>query len=244
MEKCLALAHSSWKPLLQKSILKLSKSYLTYLSEHSDYLPSQNQLFRAFSRPLNQTRFVLFGESPYPRESSANGFAFWDAEVNSIWSDQGLSKPVNRATSLRNLIKMLCLAEKLLTEENISPENIANINKSHLIQTNSELFENLLNQGFLLLNASLVLRPKCANSPKKDLLNWQPFMQSLLYELHQREKNLSYVLFGRLAKTLKAILPPDAKLALECEHPYNLSFIKNKNVLDFFKPFHLLIKSR
>ena len=118
MQKCIALAHPSWQPLLQKGIRQLPPDYLHFLSQNANYLPTQHQLFRAFSRPLSKTQFILFGESPYPRAESANGFAFWDAAVGNIWSEQGLSKPVNRATSLRNFIKMLCIADNRLNKQN------------------------------------------------------------------------------------------------------------------------------
>ena len=43
-------------------------------------------------------RYVLFGESPYPRAQSANGYAFWDAAANSLWAEEGgLHQLLNRA---------------------------------------------------------------------------------------------------------------------------------------------------
>ncbi|HAT31470.1 MAG TPA: uracil-DNA glycosylase, partial [Janthinobacterium sp.] len=50
-------------------------------------------------------------EGPYPRAASATGVCFMDGAVGALWSEAGLSKPVNRATSLRNFMKMLLLAD-------------------------------------------------------------------------------------------------------------------------------------
>ena len=98
-------------------------------------------------RPLSSVRTILFGESPYPREGSANGYAFWDAAVENLWSDSGLSKAVNRATSLRNFIKMLLLARGDLNHDFSQPA-IAQLDKSTFHRTADEFFTGLLNKGF------------------------------------------------------------------------------------------------
>ena len=185
---------------------------------------------------------MLFGESPYPRRESANGYAFWDAAVKELWSPTGLSKKVNRATSLRNIIKMLLLAENLLDKNHLGQESIANIDKSALVQTNEEFFQNFLRRGILLLNATPVLH---SSSPRKDARAWQPFISELLECLFARRPNIKLILFGQIANTIDPLLPPAATRLppsdkLYAEHPYNLSFITNQAVLAFFKPLHLL----
>ena len=79
-----------------------------------NWLPGRDHLFAAFQRDLVNCRYILIGESPYPRRQSANGIAFYDAAVDQLWSDKGLSKAVNRATSLRNIIKTALLAQGLI----------------------------------------------------------------------------------------------------------------------------------
>ena len=91
---------------------KNTPGYLDSL-ENTGFLPTQGRLFAAFSLPVGQVRFVLMGEGPYPREASASGYCFMDGAVQELWSADGLSKPVNRAVSLRNFIKML-LVDRLL----------------------------------------------------------------------------------------------------------------------------------
>ena len=61
-----------------------------------------------FTNPLDMIMAEYF-------QIFANGYAFWDAAVNELWSDNGLSKAVNRATSLRNFIKMLLVTEGALS---------------------------------------------------------------------------------------------------------------------------------
>ena len=97
--------HANWLPLIEDALTQVNPTYLSHLQDH-DWLPGKRSVFNAFSIPLNKTRYILFGESPYPRPASANGYAFWDAAVTNLWSNTGLSKPVNRATSLRHIMKM------------------------------------------------------------------------------------------------------------------------------------------
>lgn len=157
-------AHLSWLPVLQKALMAMDPIYLRDLFTQTDWLPGPEKIFNAFSLPLNQVNYILMGESPYPRARSANGFAFWDASVQDLWTMTGMSKPVNRATSLRNMIKMLLIGENLLQPNATSQEHIAALDKSTLVQTNDEFFQNFLHHGFLLLNATLVLKK---NNPVK-----------------------------------------------------------------------------
>ena len=114
-------------------------------------------------------KFILIGESPYPRATSANGIAFHDAAVDDLWSQNGLSKAVNKATSLRNIMKTALLAEGLVEpdqEGKISQSNIANLDKSPLAPTASALFERWQQQGFLLMNTTPVLH--ASRKPAQD----------------------------------------------------------------------------
>ena len=105
MQNLIQKVHPEWTAILNHSLKALDPNYLRALQKNLEWLPGLQSLFAAFNLPLSATRYILLGESPYPRKDSANGYAFWDASVNSLWRETGLSKSVNRATSLRNLIK-------------------------------------------------------------------------------------------------------------------------------------------
>lgn len=235
----LSKIHPHWLPLVNQALKAMSKDYLIKLEETSDWLPGPENIFNAFLLPKEKTRYILFGESPYPRVSSANGYAFWDNAVTTIWSEKGFSKAVNRATSLRNLIKMLLYANGSLKED-FSQQAIAQLNKTQWISTLDQLFQKLLNAGFLLLNASLVL----SNRPvQKDVTAWRPFMASLLSQLAEENQNqatpITVVLLGAKAQPIASLCPPPLT-CFSAEHPYQISFITNKKVVDFFRPFDLL----
>lgn len=226
-------AHPQWHPLLEEALRQMNPDYLQTLEKQSDWLPGLPCIFAAFSMPLQNLRYLLFGESPYPRPQSANGYAFWDNAVGDIWSAQGFSKPVNRATSLRNWLKMLLVARGDLTHD-LSQAAIAQLSKTHLCKTAADFFNHLINQGFLLLNASLVYREGEISLHARQ---WRPFMQMLLSLLAKHKPGLQLILFGKIAQVLDC--PPELA-RLIAEHPYNLSFIQNPNVLNFFRPLDLL----
>lgn len=229
-------ADKSWQSILKQALTTLPPNYESELA-NSEFLPASSAIFNAFSLPLNKVNYILFGETPYPRAISANGYAFWDAAVDQIWSTTGLSKAVNRATSLRNFIKMLLVANGLLTPPNLSQDDIANIDKSHLIKTLPELFKHFYDKGVLLLNASLVLRTGKKNTDGKI---WQPFMNHILAELYQRRPHVQLILFGQIAKAIDNLPASKPYKKLISEHPYNYSFIFNAEVQQFFQPWRLL----
>lgn len=229
----------SWLPLVQNAFEAVSDDYKRNLLENPNWLPGPNAVFNAFSLPLPQLKVILFGESPYPRAISANGYAFYDASVGSLWSETGFSKAVNRATSLRNILKMLLLAEGVLCADNLSQSAIAALDKSKFIQTLPQLFTALEQHGFLLLNASLVLSDKPVQVDSKA---WQPFMAKLLTLIAEYAPKTELLLWGRLAQVIDNFPASRYFRRHYAEHPYNLSFITNPTVLAYFKPLHLLHK--
>lgn len=226
--------HSDWKKILTNSLESMDQNYLQQLINSSDWLPGITHLFAAFSLPLHKTKYILLGESPYPRSESANGYAFWDNAVDTLWSSKGLSKTVNRATSLRNWIKMLLVARGDLKMNYTSQECIANLDKHELVQTGEQLFNGMMDRGILLLNASLVYSP---GKVPYHARNWKPFMNTFLSQLSLANPSIQLILLGKIAETISSNKLP---VGLIAEHPYNISFITNQKVIEFFKPLDLL----
>lgn len=229
--------HPSWKPLVSRALSKVDAAWLRMIENDQHTLPQKESFYNAFSLPLSQTKTILFGESPYPRAESANGYAFWDAAVSELWSEKGLSTRVNRATSLRNIMKMLLVANGQLNKDT-SPVAIQALDKSHWIQTGSELFNNFLKEGILLLNASLSFRS--AELVRADAQQWLPFINDLLVSLVERTHTPQLLLFGKIANTINRLPIAQHFDKLIAEHPYNLSFINNTDVLNFFRSKKLL----
>ena len=186
-----ALAHAdkSWHATLCDGLAAVAYADPAYLPALAAdrYLPTQNRIFAAFAQPLEAVRYVWVGEGPYPREQSATGVCFMDGAVGDLWSEQGLSKPVNRATSLRNFMKMLLVAEGLLQADATGAEALVSVSaharatNSGLIQTLPQLQHKLTQQGFLLLNAALVFRAHVP--PLKEAKAWLPLLEAVLAAL-------------------------------------------------------------
>jgi len=231
--------HKTWRPLVSEALSQVDPNYIAQLIQHQSWLPGIENIFNAFSIAKPDANYIMFGESPYPRKASANGYAFWDNAVTTLWSETGLSKQVNRATSLRTFINMLLICEEKLQISDTTQTAIAAIDKSMYVQTGRELFENMLAKGFLLLNASLVLSEQSVAS---DARAWRPFIRYILEALAKNEHKPTLVMFGNIAKSLAKVSSIEQFSTLSSEHPYNISFIINPKVISFFKPLHLLRK--
>lgn len=228
--------HPSWDSCLRNALQAMDNQYINALNQTQDWLPGINAIFSAFSKPMHEVKYVLLGESPYPRAQSANGYAFWDAAVNNLWSDQGFSKPVNRATSLRNFMKMLLVARGDLGADDSSQLAISRLDHTRYIQTAEQLFSGMLQKGFLLLNASLVYRDKEVAYHAKQ---WRPFFSVVISHLASNQQ-IQWILLGNIAKNIDL---PLGCTCLAAEHPYNISFISNAAVISFFNPLDLLTLS-
>lgn len=238
-------AHASWRPTLLQGLAAMAAANPAYLPALAadDYLPTDARLFAAFALPMEQVRYVLVGEGPYPRAESATGVCFMDGAVRGLWSDEadgGLSKPVNKATSLRNFMKMLLVADGQLAQDNTGSAALAAVasraRAGGAIATLAEMQARLTQQGFLLLNASLVFRAHVA--PAIDARAWLPFCATVMAALAPQAPTL--VLWGKIAEQLNKLPVVKGMPQIVAEHPYNLSFIANKEMHALFGPMHLL----
>lgn len=236
--------HDDWRQILAESLLTLEPDYLESLLQDDTWLPGVDRLLAAFRRDRDGVHYLLIGESPYPRRESANGIAFYDAAVGSLWSEQGLSKAVNRATSLRNIVKTALVAEGHLQKDSagkITQESIARLDRRGLIVTLAELFQNLERDGFLMLNATPVLHSE--RKPVNEAGYWLQFLERLLALIAQNSsQRITLLLWGKIAKLVEA-MPASANYdKIVCEHPYNISFIDNPDMLRLFAELRVLQK--
>ncbi|MDN4036391.1 uracil-DNA glycosylase [Massilia sp. YIM B02443] len=242
--QALDLADASWRPTLEAGLAAVARANPGYLAALAadDYLPTEGRLFAAFAQPVERVRYVLVGEGPYPRAESATGVCFMDGAVGELWSATGLSKPVNRATSLRNFMKMLLVADGQLQPGATGGDALASVARAAragaAIQTLAQLQDKLHGQGFLLLNAALVFRKHVA--PAIDARAWLPFLQTVLAALAGQSRPPTLVLWGKIAEQLKKLPETAAFPQAVAEHPYNLTFIEHEGMHRLFGPMHLL----
>jgi uracil-DNA glycosylase len=233
------MPHHSWREVIDRAHATLESDYRAFLEADSGYFPSRESYLNAFKTlPRKRVKYILFGQDPYPREESAGGYAFIDEKVKRLFSDKGFSKEVNRATSLRNFLKMALVARGDLSKEDTSQHAIAALDKTPLIDTVAALRMNFEKNGVLLLNTALIFTDK--KSSNRHVKAWRPFMHTLLQSL--KEESPTLILFGTHAQALKRTLPLESFPTIEMEHPYNHTFITNEKVLNLFRPMKLLEK--
>ncbi len=227
--------HPSWHDILESAYSRLSPAYREFLESNLDYFPDKYNLFNAFRLPLDKTKYILFGQDPYPRYESAIGYAFIDGRVRSIFGKNGLTPEVNRATSLRNFIKMLLVCDERLKDD-FSKEAVAKIQTDRYINDIIDLKNNFEKNGVLLLNMALIFSSK--DESRIHIKEWNPFIRSLLESIKGRDIDL--ILFGKIANDLDRIDEAKSFKKHLLPHPYNISFITNKNAHAIFKEMGLL----
>lgn len=234
---CLNGVSESWEPILLPALEALDSEYRDWIMQGQGYIPRKERLLAAFSTlHPKDLRYILFGQDPYPREESAVGYAFIDGRVKKIFSERGLSREVNRATSLRNFVKMALVAEGALDCSDLSQEAIARLDKAPYIESIDDLRRNFEREGVLLLNTALLFSSK--EESKRHIKAWRGFVQSLLRGLASYRPAL--ILFGAHAKALKKVEGLQDFEAVELEHPYNASFVCNSDAWELFGPMQLL----
>ena len=133
-------------------------------------------------------------------------------------------------------MKTALLAEGLLDKDDdgkIPQSRIAAIDKRRLINTLDEFFANLQQAGFLMLNATPVLHP--GRKPVLEARYWQAFLEPLLFSIAQQaDAKITLLLWGKIAQQVEAMPVSQHYDKLVCEHPYNLSFIDNPQMLRLF----------
>ncbi len=227
--------HPEWQEDIAAAYAALDPEYRAFV-QTGDFIPERPKLFSAFrTLPKSRLRYILFGQDPYPRAESATGHAFIDGAVRKIFSPTGLDRAVNRATSLRNFVKMALVAEGRLEASDLTQGAIARMQRSGLIDSIDELRANFEAEGVLLLNAALLFENRRASS--RHARAWRPFVSTLLQRIPDE---VELILFGSIAKTILKIPHASKKRSISLEHPYNHTFILNPEAHALFGPMHLL----
>lgn len=136
-----------------------------------------------------QVTCVLYGEDPYPRAASANGVAFWDAEITN-WQDK------TNGNGLKNILKALLVARGL-ADYSTPIAQCRQIAAANNFPPPAQLFERWLGQGILLINTAMTFSAPADKN--KHFAFWQPFHRALIAALNQRGESPFYVLWGRKA---------------------------------------------
>ena len=153
------------------------------------YQPTGERVFRAFERPLADVRVLIVGQDPYPNPEHPIGLSF--AVRRDVWPLP--PSLVNIYTELRDDLGIMPPRHGDLTA--------------------------WADQGVMLLNRSLTVRPGASNSHRGK--GWEPITQCAIEALARRGGPLVAILWGSDARNLKPML--GAVPAVESPHPSPLS---------------------
>lgn len=191
------IVESGWATALepvQDRIASMGDMLRAELEAGRSYLPSGDNVLRAFTRPFDDVRVLIVGQDPYPTPGHAVGLSF------SVAPDV---KPVPR--SLANIFKEYSddLGLPTPTTGDLSP---------------------WADRGVLLLNRVLTVQPGAAASHRKkgwEAVTEQAIRALVARSEEEGSAGLVAVLWGRDAATLKPML--GATPSIESAHPSPLS---------------------
>lgn len=199
----------SWKEPLKSFISppnnKQMKSIYTFIKkeyENKTIFPPKNLIFNAFSKtPWDKVKVVIIGQDPYPNPGDAMGLSF--------------SVPRNQRIpgSLLNIYK--CLERD---------------NKLKFVKPKHGDLSSWAEQGVFLINATLTVECKKANSHQKNS-GWSKFTDFVIKQISLQKKNIVFLLWGNFAIAKSSLIDPNKHLIIKNIHPSPLA--QNKG--DFSK---------
>ncbi|MCP2093906.1 MULTISPECIES: uracil-DNA glycosylase [Actinosynnema] len=153
------------------------------------YLPAGENVLRAFKQPFDGVRVLIVGQDPYPTPGHAVGLSFSVAPE---------TRPIPK--SLQNIFAEL------------------GTDLGHPLPSNGDLTP-WTEQGVLLLNRVLTVRPRNSNSHQNK--GWEKVTEQAVRALAARGVPLVGLLWGRNARNLRPLLEPYP--CVEGVHPSPMS---------------------
>lgn len=194
LEELAAAGHlgAGWAQALQPvapQITAMGEFLRAEIAAGRSYLPAGENVLRAFTQPFNEVRVVIVGQDPYPTPGHAIGLSF--AVDRHV-------QPLPR--SLQNIYR------ELDDDLGIAPCAHGDLSR-------------WANQGVLLLNRSLTVRPQSPASHRGK--GWEAVTEQAMRALAERGGPLVAILWGNDARRCKQFL--GGVPAVESAHPSPLS---------------------
>ena len=230
----LAPVSDFWRDDVAEWLDAVDERFLETL-EADDWWPGVDSCLVAFAGDVCP-QVVWLGESPYEGEERATGLSFLDGKVGVLFCGDALDAAVNRATSLRNMLKAWFRADGRLQERQTNREHVQAMRKDGLTQQITEVFEHGIEDGWLWLNAGLSVGGTLVKSAH--LCGWWPFVSRAIASAS--EANARVVLLGDWAKTYRSDVA-DEGLLVETTHPRNEPFVEDASMRDFLRGWTHLI---
>jgi len=199
--------HKSWYELFDKELNNSLEKVINYLQD-SNFTPELDIIFNTFLIPVSKVKVVIVGQDPYPQPNYATGLAF-------AVPTQDHDRP-----SLKIIRNELFRCYGDITID-------VNLDRT---------LNSWLNQGIMLLNASLTCEMYKSNTHSKI---WRPFIIEVFKYL--KDKNIVYALLGSKAQSFKKYINGQV---IETYHPMYDIYKKNNYFVgsDIFSDINLKLK--
>ena len=192
---------STWKDPLKAFIYppnnSTMKSIYTFVKKEystKTIFPPKNLIFNAFEKtPWDKVKVVIIGQDPYPNPGDAMGLSFSVPKTQPI------------PGSLRNIYKCLEKDQKIKFKR---PKH-GNL-------------ESWAEQGVFLLNATLTVECKKANSHQKNS-NWAKFTDFVIKQISSQKNNVVFLLWGNFAINKSSLIDTKKHLIIKNIHPSPLA---------------------
>ncbi|MXW50084.1 MAG: hypothetical protein F4Z84_07495 [Gammaproteobacteria bacterium] len=235
LNRLLRPVHPSWRNLLCEQLQNLDEAFAEELEADPHWFPGADRCLAAFSVSRFDVRVVWLGESPYPRQESATGLSFQDGAVDEMFrSDGRLAVRINRATSLRNVLKACFVATDRLAVGQTSSDHVRLMDHNGLVTRLGEIFDRGQQSGWLWLNAGLSLRPELPRTAQ--IRNWEPLVNAVLQDVSARGARVA--LMGKFAERFE----PVCHNPLVSVHPRREEFMVNQDVTGLLRHWRNLIE--
>ena len=180
-----------------------------------NYVPNEENIFKALSNSVNNIKICLIGKDPYFQPGVATGLAF---EVN---KDSWLDPEVN--TSLKNMLKLIY---KSYTDNYLDINEIREKIrlKEFKILAPNEIFKSWQNQGVLLLNAALTTVEGDSGRHHKF---WNQITEKILEYISLKNSHIIYLLWGKDAQIFEKNLKSGT--IIKHNHPAICGDLSNEN---------------
>lgn len=198
--------HDSWGVFFNNHIEELEKIERLI---GSDFTPTGANVFKIFKLPLNEIKFVIIGQDPYPQRGVATGRSF--EVINDSWTY------VNRS-----LEAILVSIHYHVTGELIAYCDIIQRIKSKdwNIITPDRIFVQLESQsGCFFLNKTLTCEVNKKNSHERI---WNDFTTNLVKYISKNTKS-RWILWGSYAQTLESLIENKDSI-IKAKHPAYFSY--------------------
>ena len=195
--------------------------------EGDDWRPGPDLCLAAFTGDVCP-RVVWLGKSPYAKAERATGLSSHDGTTDTLFHGCALDARINKATSLRNMLKAWLRADGRLREGETNAEHVQAMCKEGLVEHVGALFEHGIEEGWLWLNAGLSIGGRLEESAH--WCGWWPFVTRAVASASA--SHAVVVLLGAWAKTYRSDVLEE-ELVVEAVHPRNESFVEHAGIRDF-----------